>query len=173
MSEAEIDPIEDVLQRARLLHKAATEEDPSALARVRSLEEARELPPAEIQRRHCLSALARELGFRGWPHAVKVLAGEAEGDLGELMHRSNGGAYTNIWSADYAEASAIRGEHGGYLLPYRRQFFITEAAFVEALGLDASHEDWERIGRDFVQPRDRAAWARITRRAIAARLPAS
>jgi len=52
-------------------------------------------------------------------------------------------------------------ERGGFLFPYRRQYFICESEGIRALGLDPEDPDWERIGRDWVQPGDREAWARL------------
>ncbi len=141
---------------------------------MRGLEELAGLDEAavasSVKRRHCLAALARAAGFRGWPHARAVLAGEDEPDRGELMHREHGGAYWNVWSASYEEARDIRREHGGYLLGYRRQFLIVEPPYIEHLGLDPEDPDWSRIGRDWIAPADREAWRRLTAAAIEARL---
>ena len=49
----------------------------------------------------------------------------------------------NIWSASYAEARSIREHHGGYLLAYRRHFFIVDRYFIETLGLLPEDPDWE------------------------------
>ena len=178
-----MEPVENVKHRARLLQKRANESDPEALATLRTLPELRALSDTELsaaaQRRHCLAALAKQLGFRGWPHAKAVLGGEAlrrpdedapgTPDLGTLLHRDLGGAYWNIWSASYAEASRIRAEHGGFLLAYRKQFLVVEDHYLAALGLDPGDADWERIGRDWPAPRDREAWSRLTARAVQAR----
>ncbi|MBK6809539.1 MAG: hypothetical protein IPG81_11670 [Sandaracinaceae bacterium] len=175
-----MEPVENVKHRARLLHKRATEADPVALAALRQLPELRALGDAELsatlQRKHCLTALAKALGFATWPHTKAVLSGEAlatlatKPDLGTLMHRDLGGAYWNIWSASYDEASTIRAEHGGFLLPYRKQFLIVEDHYIEALGLDPRDPDWSAIGRNWPAPGDRDAWSRLTTRAVDARL---
>lgn len=179
-----MEPVENVKHRARLLQQRAEASTPEALALLRTLPELRALSDEglleTLQRRHCLSALAKTLGFGSWPHAKSVLSGEAllragepvhpGPDLGTLMHRELGGAYWNIWSASYAEARDIRAEHGGYLLPYRKQFLIVEGHYLEALGLDPGDPDWERIGRDWAAPTDLGAWSRLTSRAVDARL---
>jgi len=174
---AMIDLVEDLKHKARVLHDAARAGEPAALCRLRTLPELRAHDDAALAsavlRRHCLGALAHALGFTGWPHARAVLGGEAVGeavDLGTLMHRESGGAYWNIWSASYEEASAIRKDHGGFLLAYKRQFLIVESYFIESIGLDPDDPDWGRIGRDWPRPLDRAAWTRLTARAIEARL---
>lgn len=166
--------VDEMKHRARRLHRAAQTGDPSAVARLQRLPELASLEAAEVarraQRRHALSVLARDLGFSGWPHAKAVLSGEEHPHRGEVMFRDSHGALCNVWSASYEEARDIRAAHGGYLLAYRSQFFIADASFIEHLGLDPDDPDWNRMGRDWVRPADRAAWARITHKALAARL---
>lgn len=168
------DPIADVKHHARLLQTAAARGDEAALRRLRALPELAALDDASltsgVKRRHCLAVIASDLGFSGWPHAKAVLEGAETEDRGELMHRASGGAYWNIWSATYDEAESIRREHGGWLLAYRRQFLIVDEHFIAHLGLDPEDQDWARIGRDWVRPADRAAWTRLTSRAVRARL---
>lgn len=166
--------IEDMKHRARLLQQDVRRGDPASLARLRQLPELREVAdrtlPQQVQRHHCLTALARALGFTGWPPARAALAGEAVDDLGCLVFRDSGGSLWNIWSADYGEAHGLREAHGGYLLAYRRQFLIAEAPFVTFIGLDPEDPDWDRIGRDWARPRDRGAWTRLTAQAIELKL---
>ena len=69
--------------------------------------------------------------------------------------------YLNRWFANYDDARRTREVHGGYLFPYQQHFFVTDAPAVRELGLDPEDPDWERIGWDWVQPRDREAWERL------------
>ncbi|MEM9194270.1 MAG: hypothetical protein AAGF12_34155 [Myxococcota bacterium] len=166
--------INDVKHRARILHRAARAGDESALKRLGATSELRTLSAEEIsanvQRRHALAVIAEGMGFSGWPHAKAVLSGDRVADYGELMHIDTGGSICNIWSAAYSEAKQIREEHGGYLLGYRRHFFVAEAPYIEALGLRPDDPDWGRIGRDWVRPSDRIPWQRLTQRAMDVRL---
>jgi len=143
---------------ARRLHRCIIAEEPRALARARRLPEFHERDDASIRetirRRHCLAIVARELGFGDWPHAVAVISGERSDDFGTLLYPRGADAFWNIWSASYDEARSIRAEHGGYLLAYKRHYFIVEPGFIEALGLDPNDPDWEAMGRDWVAPRD-------------------
>ena len=59
------------------------------------------------------------------------------------------------------EAKAIREQHGGYLLAYRRHFFIADRYFIETLGLDPDDPDWQLIERDWVKPRRADARERL------------
>lgn len=170
-----MDPVRELKIRAEILHKRVRDLEPAALERLRALPEhkktdldaLRDAAPA-IQRKHCLAAVARELGFAGFDHAVRVLEGDpAEPDVGQLLYDKQWGAFLNHWFASYDEARAAHGDARGspgarrYLLAYKRHFFLVERAFIEALSLDPDDPDWEAIGWDWARPRDRAARARL------------
>jgi hypothetical protein len=149
---------------ARILHRRIQQGEPQAVRVLRGLREfadpdAAQWPEA-VQRKHCLTAAALQLGFRSWPHALEVLEGDAE-DFGTLLCPPTCHGHYNIWSAHYAEARGIREEHGGYLLAFKRQFLIVDRNYVESMGLDPDDPDWGRIGRDWVKPKDRKARERL------------
>lgn len=77
------------------------------------------------------------------------------------MYVSQMSALLNRWFRSYEEASASLKSEGGYLFPYKDQFFITEQEGIRALGLDPDDKDWEKIGRDWVRPLDVEAWERL------------
>jgi hypothetical protein len=162
--------VEILRSHARILQREAAARTPAALARLRALTELAALDDealaAAVKRRHALAAIALELGFEGWPHAAAVLAGERADDFGKLLYPKGGAAHWNLWSADYEEARALRKQHGGWLLAYQRHYFIVDRYFLETLGLDPDDADWERIGRDWVRPRDPAARERLYARLI-------
>jgi hypothetical protein len=116
--------------------------------------------PDTVQRKHCLTVTALQLGFRSWAHALEVLEGDTE-DYGTLLYPSTCHGHYNIWSAHYDEARGIREDNGGYLLAYKRQFLIVDRHYIESMGLDPEDPDWECIGRDWVKPKDRKARARL------------
>ncbi|MEL6308619.1 MAG: hypothetical protein AAFQ52_10795 [Chloroflexota bacterium] len=70
--------------------------------------------------------------------------------------------YTLEWHTDYEIASQSLGTEGGYLFPYKNQYFICSATYITELGLDPSDPDWARIGYNWVQPDDERAWGRLT-----------
>lgn len=148
--------ISDLKAQARILHHQIIAREPNALARARQLAELRDSDggalPSRVKRRHCLAVVARELGFQGWPHASAVLRGTDSSDFGTLLYPEWSHVHWNIWSASYDEASTIRQQHGGYLLAYRRHFFIADRHFIETLGLNPDDPDWDLIGRDWVKP---------------------
>jgi len=169
--------IDDLKAKARILQALVGKGEPDALRRVRKLPELTqtgdEALPTVIQRRHCLAVIARELGFDGWAHALSVLTGQRADDFGCLLSPPGAAAHWNIWSADYDEARAIRAEHGGYLLAYKRHYFIVDRYYLETLGLDPDDADWDRMGRDWVRPRDPAARARLYAKLVTRRYEAA
>lgn len=158
-----VDPIDLLKEQARLLHRAAQAGEAGALARHRHLAELADLDDDALRaaalRRHSLAVLAREAGFSGWSHATGVISGAVDDDFGTLLYPSGCGAYWNIWPASYAEAREIRAQTGGYLLAYRRHFFIVEHHYVANIGLDPEDPAWAAIGRDWARPGDLAARA--------------
>jgi hypothetical protein len=166
--------IDQIKAEARRLQRAVQRREPSALARTRKLPELRVLPIEDLvstlRRRHCLTIVARELGFVGWPHVLGVLKRADADDFGTLLYPPGCSAHWNVWSASYAEARTIRSEHGGFLLPYKHQFVIVDQHFIETLGLDPQARDWQRIGRDWVCPGDAGARHRLCVEAVRVRL---
>ena len=73
-------------------------------------------------------------------------------------------AVLNRWFTSYEEARASLEAEGGYLLPFKSQFFVTQSEGIRELGLDPDDPDWERIGWDWVRPKDVEAWKRLTER---------
>jgi hypothetical protein len=131
---------------------------------------------ADIRRKHALSAIAIELGFGSWDELKAVCQREEPRpfDIGSLFDRPSTAVFLNHWCRTYEEAAAIHADAGGFLFPYRSQFVVAPAGVLEAHGIDARDPDWERIGRDWVRPRDMRAYERLRARvqAIALRAPA-
>jgi hypothetical protein len=167
--------ITELKQHARRLHSAIKSGNAAALAQVhKTAPDLKNSPEAEaVKRRHCLKAVACQLGFRGWPHAVQVLTEAQPGDFGTLLYPGHCAAHWNIWFADYEEARQVRAEHGGFLLGYRHQYFVADQHFIETLGLDPNDADWEAIGRDWISPKDPEARTRLYGQLIRQRLQPS
>jgi len=167
--------IDDLKHRARLLHKLAGRSEPGAIAELRSLDEFSSSTPEAIAqavtRRHCLSAIAVQLGFDGWPHALDVLEGARLVNFGTLLVPPKSSPFWNVWSANYEEAARIRAKHGGYLLAYLRQFLVADADFIRHLGLDPDDPDWEAINRDWPNAANGEARARLYAKLTRQRLP--
>jgi hypothetical protein len=156
--------VETLKHYARILHQRVQRGDPQAVQCVRAIRELARKDPAQlagaVQRKHCLTASALQLGFQSWMHAVEALEGRSE-DFGTILYPHTCYGHYNIWSASYDEAREIRAQHGGYLLAYKRQFLIVDRNYIESLGLEPEDPDLEAIGRDWVKPANCAARARL------------
>ena len=121
-----------------------------------------------IQLKHALAVIAHEQGYPTWTDCKRGLETLAILRIDtERFFAAHGCGFLNRWFARYDEARASLETQGGYLFPYRNQFFICEWGFVAALGLDPADPDWERIGRDWVRPRDDVARDRLEAKLIA------
>lgn len=70
-------------------------------------------------------------------------------------------AFLSRWFVSYEAARQALESEGGYLLPFKDQFFVTAAEAVRELGLDPADPDWELIGWDWACPADEQAWERL------------
>jgi len=71
------------------------------------------------------------------------------------------GAFLNRWFAKYEDARKSLETEGGYLFPFKDQFFVTENEAVRELGLEPNDPDWALIGWDWVKPLDEKALRRL------------
>jgi hypothetical protein len=144
-------------QRFRALPGCASDE-PEALIERRD----------SIQLKHALAAIAAELGYPTWTDCKRRLEVPARLRLDtERFFKVSGCGFLNRWFARYDEARASLESQGGYLFPYRHQFFICETGLLAELGVDPADPDWERIGRDWVRPHDGQARDRLERSLVA------
>jgi hypothetical protein len=82
-------------------------------------------------------------------------------DDGPVMYVARMDAIMNRWFTTYEDARASLQSEGGYLFPYRNQYFVTLREGIRELGLDPDDPDWARIGWDWVRPDDAEAWERL------------
>lgn len=114
-----------------------------------------------VKLKHALAVLADELGYGSWVELKKAAERATSPAAAMPMYERGHEWLLNRWFARYEEARASLEELGGYLFPYRSQFFLCEEEGVRLLGLDPADPDWERIGFDWVEPADRDAWRRL------------
>ncbi len=167
--------------QASLLHKDLCSSDTTratrAAERLRVLPIFASLSVAEllarrdtVRHKHALETIARERGAASWAELKQALGEQGPPRLSIEAFFSKGvghSAFLNRWFTTYAEALASLHAQGGYLFPYRKQFFLCEAGFLQALGVAPNDPDWERIGRNWVEPKDEAARARLEQQLIA------
>lgn len=125
----------------------------------------------QIKLKHALAVIAQEHNFESWASFKQKLDRKAK----LTAYRQGNPYYTDLyprqcsghileWHSDYEVASTELGRTGGYLFPYKKQFFICEAEYIEALGLDPDDSDWELIGWNWVKPTDQDAWQRLNQK---------
>ncbi len=120
-----------------------------------------------IKLKHALAVIALENNHSSWAelkHKMERLdAFRNKNTFTDLYPRRCGG-FLNEWYASYEIASQHRQQTGGYLLPYKSQFFICTDEYIRVLGLDPDDLDWERIGWDWIKPADQVAWERLNQK---------
>jgi hypothetical protein len=122
-----------------------------------------------VRLKHALAVVALEhghdswLALKAWADAAGANADRETGasDEDTFMYERGLDVLLNRWFARYEEARASLEREGGFLLPYRHQFFVCETEGIRELGLDPDDPDWQRIGCDWVRPRDPEAWQRL------------
>ena len=74
-----------------------------------------------------LNKIARLSGHSSWR---ELRRSPAEKDL----YWRPTGSIPNHWCKTYEEAKALHLKNGGFLLPYRWQFFVSQPDYIEGLG---------------------------------------
>lgn len=107
-----------------------------------------EITQADIKRKHALAVIASEKGFNSWS--------ELKCQLPFIR-----GGFLNHWFTNYDDAKSYLQSNGGFLLPFKKQFFICDAAYIDNLGFDSKDDDWMLIGFDWEKPNNKIAWQRL------------
>jgi len=144
LKSADIDKASEAAKRFQRLPQFATASAEEIIAQKDSL-----------QRKHALTVVALEQSFKSWA--------ELKQTLDKLhptvnLYPSRCGGFLNEWHSSYDAAKVALSERGGYLMPYKTQFFICGRDYITALGLDPEDTNWERIGYDWAKPQDDKAW---------------
>ena len=113
-----------------------------------------------VKLKHALAIIALEEGYGSW-RELKVSADATAEATSLEMYDPRMDTFLNRWFVSYGDARTSLEKEGGFLLPYKNQFFVCEDGAIKMLGLDPEDPDWELIGRDWVKPRDRKAWLRL------------
>ena len=138
-------------QASILLKSLYTEDEPTkqaALKRFARCPESTNLSPDHLKRKHALAVIAFENDFGSWATL-------------KLQISLIKGGFLNHWFSDYDEAKAYQKMHGGFLLPYKKQFFICEAAYIAALGLNPNDPNWAVINYDGTNPENTKIFRRL------------
>lgn len=114
-----------------------------------------ELTSDKIQLKHCLAYIADHYGFKNWASCKFYF------EQTQLTVFTPRGGFFNQWFSSYREAKQILEQSGGYLLPYKNQFFICESGYIEYLGLNPEDPKWAKIAYNWVEPEDTGAWQEL------------
>jgi hypothetical protein len=107
-----------------------------------------EIIKTEIKRKSALAVIATEKGFISWT--------ELKCQLPFVR-----GGFLNHWFSSYKQAKIHHKLNGGFLLPYKKQFFICDADYIKNLGFNPDDPDWKLIGFDCAKPDNNEAWKRL------------
>lgn len=142
----------------------------SLIARFRRLRGWQELDDSGIGNRlaalnqaRCLELLALEAGHASWSQYAALLQGPPGDDEATELYLLNKSEFNlNVWCPSYEAARTYLDTHRGfYLLQYKGSFFLAQEGHIRGLGLDPGDPDWEKIGWDWVQPKDLEARDRL------------
>jgi len=138
------------------LHSDDVENIQRAAKRFQCLPEFASLTLAEIcqtniKHKHALNVVAIEHGFTSWMNL-------------KIQLRLIIGGHLNHWFPAYESAKAYQQANGGFLFPYKNQYFVCDAAYVDEIGLNSKHPNWKRIDFDWANPIDKSAWLSLYRK---------
>ncbi len=111
-----------------------------------------------IQLKQAYEIIAKSAGFSSWRELKGVL------DDTECFCPPKGRTYWNTWYSSYEKALAHLDKDGGYLLPYQRHYFICDSHYIESLGIAKDDSDLQKVGVNWVEPKDPEAWIRLLKK---------
>ena len=114
----------------------------------------------QVKRKHALRVIAQQNDFDSWDD-LKTNCAQA---LANTFVKAYAGGHLNKWFANYNDAKTEQKIHGGFLLPYKHQFFICDADYLAMLGLNPNDPEWSLIEFDWVRPANIKAWQRLLHR---------
>ena len=112
-----------------------------ALDELKRLAKELKAEPSTTSHQQRLDLAAKKVGFSDFRQARRVLTGQAVSgeDFGTFWHTRPAGGFLNEWHADYQQArDSWAQQPTKYLLPYRTQFVIVGADFMQHLGIETS-----------------------------------
>jgi hypothetical protein len=111
----------------------------------------------QAKRKDALLIIALEKGFDSWlqlkNYFYRILSSPFEDNYV--------GGFLNLWFTRYVDAKSQQKKQGGYLLPYKKQYFLANEEYIKALGLDPFDPDWKLIDWDWVKAKDKNALNRL------------
>lgn len=119
------------------------------------LQKAKRRAGVDFRLKDAFEMLARKAGFLSWRDLRENLDETAE------FCPAGSSAFWKVWYSNYEEARAHLNASGGFLLPYRKHFFLCEAVYVHFLGVPEGDADLAAVGVNWAEPKDVAAYRRV------------
>lgn len=121
-----------------------------------------------IRLKDALAVIAEEYGHRSWTLLKKKLEyrEKKKNPDNSFLYPPRCRGFFNNWYRNYSEAKSKLEEYGGFLLSYGEDFFIADKNYIEALGLDPNDSDWEKIGWNWVEPKEPIARERLRQKLV-------
>ncbi len=123
--------------------------------RAKLLQKLKKKSGQSMQLKDALQSVAKASGYSSWREL------SANFEETEIFNPHQWSSQWKTWYASHHEALTHLQSVDGYLLPYRKQFFVCDIDYVEALGISANDIDLLAIGRDWSKPQDQVAWKRV------------
>ena len=123
----------------------------------------------EVLYKEQLLEIANDLGHPNWMSLVRKLRQSGKIKPGDERFAQDPRLYKegtdetglNQWFSTYDEDKSYQQAKGGYLFPWGRTFFVTGSLHITSIGLNPNNQDWKKIGYDWYQPEDMAAFSRL------------
>ncbi|HEV2703652.1 MAG TPA: hypothetical protein VGV09_18650 [Steroidobacteraceae bacterium] len=128
--------------------------------RAKLLQKAKRRAGLPFALKDAFAIIARSSGFHSWRDMKATV------DMHECLRPRGSSALCSVWYGSYAEGRAHLFAHGGFLLPYQKQFFVCDANYLSNLGLHLDDPDLKAVGDDWVTPADQEAWSRLLRKLL-------
>lgn len=158
--------LQELKVKASLLKKQLLSDDKDV--QTKAAERFLQLP---FHKYNSVEYLLQDVGFYQLKHAYWVLAIENGHDSWQAfkesvikedcMYYGSCGAYLNVWFANYDEAKQYHRENSGYLLPYRKDYYVCTEEVIQFLGLDEHKQEWQKLGNNWVEATCLTSWNTI------------
>lgn len=127
-------------------------------SKAKLLQKAKKKAGLDIQLKTCFEIIAKHSGFSSWRDMKENV------EANEFIHFQGASAHWSTWYSSYEEALEHLKAGSGYLLSYQRHFFICDDHYIERLGISVDDPDLALVGRNWVEPQDKEAWARLSKK---------
>lgn len=118
------------------------------------LQKAKKKQGQEIALKDAYAIIAKTAGYSSW----KEMKDEYES--ADVLNPPKWSAQWKNWFASKEEALKHL-TNDSYLIPYRKECFICDSNYIEALGILPNDLDLAKVGHDWTSPKDSNAWERL------------